>query len=339
MQTQIKGGAGVTNILLSGPPGCGKSNIVEQWSAMHNLEYDLWITGNTDCIDIGGAMIPNFKAQTLDHMNTERIVRPPKEGYDGRVIFLDEIGNCTLETGTALLTPLASRTHEGRNIRDDTFFVAATNREEDNTGSTELSQALKSRFFKMDMLPNAPRWIDWAYSAGIDRRIIGCIHWKNSLLHEFDAESKEFGQANPRAWEQLSTLLHFIEPDEIRFAACEVLGHSTGNAFVGFCELEEQLATMPEILSDPDGCRCPDISVSAHYATVTNIAWWCANEKNEGRKLKVEDVEAIITYVRRMPRNIATFGFDMIDKASDGFANSGAKAYGTFVADFQSYSL
>ena len=56
-------------------------------------------------------------------------------------------------------------------------------------------------------------WREWAIGAGINDKVVGFLSFKRDLLMNFDPASDDLAFATPRAWEMVSNILNYIEPD------------------------------------------------------------------------------------------------------------------------------
>ncbi len=339
--TQESGAPGEhVQLLLTGPPGGGKTSLVFDWADSINYAVDVNHLGNTECVDMGGMWAPNFDTGELMHMNTSRYLGLNiPDDKDGLVVFLDEIGLAQPDVQASILPLVESRMHENRPISNNVVFVGATNRESDNCGVGEIIQSLKARFMEVKMDVDNKKWVTWAMKNGLDRNIVSLINWKGELLNHFDPDQADFGQPNPRSWHKLSAMMKQDTSEEMTlFLATAIVGSGAAGELVGFMRFEDTLATVREILEEPDTAMLPAINISAQYATITNIAYWATEKKRDKSNILGSEAEAIITYLRRMTEALAVFGFKMIDSANDTFSTSTGE-YGRFVVEYQKYGL
>ena len=102
--------------------------------------------------------------------------------------------------------------------------------------------------------------------------------------------------------------------------------------FKGFMEVAPELATMQEILDDPDGAKLPS-EVSAMYAAGANIAFEINEIKKRGEHLEYDFTTSVMTYLNRLPEEYTVATVKLCKASHEDFANS--KAYSKYLVDHQ----
>jgi hypothetical protein len=339
--TQEQGEIGThTVVLLIGDPGVGKNHLVYDYGKSINYYVGAPILlGNMDNLDVGGLYAPDFVADKLKHMITDRFLGNVPDGYDGEIVFLDEIANATAELQTAIQSILDTRMHEGRPVGKNVIFMAACNKPDTGCGGGEMLNSAKARFIPVEVEVDNDRWMKWALDTEIDDRIKGFINYSVGSLHEFNPESEEFGQPNPRAWHKLSSMLSFCKDDTLLPTLSRALvGMTEGMKFAGFCKLDGELATVEEVLDDWETALVTENSFSSQYAIISNIASWLARQKKASVKVSKDDKASITKYLKRMHEPIAVFGLKLLEKASGDFVVNNPE-YADFIVKYSEYDL
>jgi hypothetical protein len=340
MSTQQSGVPGEQNmVLFSGNQGTGKTQIVKAWAKTINYYVHVVLLSGEDPMDNVGMWVPDFKENKLKHLNTDRYLgeQIPK-GYDGMVVFFDEIDKAQVDTQASILSTVEDRMHNNKPIPDNVIFVAAMNPPDSGQGGSKLIHPLLARCYEIVVTPVKDEWISWAIDNELDDRVIGFINFKEGALDSFDPKSKEAGQPNPRSWHKLSALMK-LDPANCmlnRNAAAKV-GRDMGSEFVGFCDMSETLASIEEIKDMPNEAIVPGYNVSGQYAVVSNIAAYVRRLARDKEPLSTDDATAFITYIRRLPEPIAVFGMRLIEKGNKEFTE--CAAYGEFITDYQQYDI
>lgn len=232
-------------VLLEGPHGIGKSQIVESWSKdkkrhMFPLFLSTQETGDLigipteDVVD--GVKVTTWSKPTwLQEMEAKA-----KEGIEC-VLFLDELNRAPLDVRqSALQLVLEGKIHEHSLPRVNgrkTLVVAAINPADDYQVQ-ELDPALLDRFLCLELEVSAPDWLEWARANEVTNSIRDFISEFPNRLHYTPNEGKG---PTPRAWAKLSDLLEGAK--EVRANKAVLfdiikgrLGSEVGAQFFGYYE-------------------------------------------------------------------------------------------------------
>ena len=208
-------------LLLIGPPGIGKTAIMEQAAAECGVGLVAYtITHHTRQSAIGlpeivkrnyggkGMMVTDYTmseivASVYDCMeNTGR-----KEG----ILFIDEI-NCVSETlAPAMLALLQNKTFGSHKIPEGWILVAAGNPPEYNKSVREFDIVTLDRVRKLTIEPDCDIWLKYAGQQNVHQAIISYLSVKKNNFYavENTVDGKFFVTA--RGWEDLSRLLQSYE--------------------------------------------------------------------------------------------------------------------------------
>jgi len=208
-------------LLLIGPPGIGKTAIMEQAAAECGVGLVAYtITHHTRQSAIGlpeivkrnyggkGMMVTDYTmseivASVYDCMeNTGR-----KEG----ILFIDEI-NCVSETlAPAMLALLQNKTFGSHKIPEGWILVAAGNPPEYNKSVREFDIVTLDRVRKLTIEPDCDIWLKYAGQQKVHQAIISYLSVKKNNFYavENTVDGKFFVTA--RGWEDLSRLLQSYE--------------------------------------------------------------------------------------------------------------------------------
>lgn len=232
-------------VLLEGPHGIGKSQIVEQFAknnGMHIFPLFLSTQETGDLIGIpteeiiNGAKVTSWSKPTWLKTMEDKA----KEGIPC-VLFLDELNRAPLDVRqSALQLVLEGKIHEHTLPRVNgrkTFVVAAINPADDYQVQ-ELDPALLDRFLCLELEVSAPDWLDWAREHEIANSIRDFISEFPNRLHYTPNEGKG---PTPRAWAKLSDLLEGAKQTKSNKAILfdivkGRLGSEVGAQFFGYYE-------------------------------------------------------------------------------------------------------
>ncbi len=241
-------------ILIVGPPGVGKSDIVAQACAETGaalLVSHPVVSDPTDYKGLPG--IVNGKAEFLPFGDLRTLISPA-----GRTVcFLDDLGQAPPVVQAAAMQLILARRVNGHTVSDEVTFVAATNRREDKAGVTGILEPVKSRFATIIHLePDLEDWCTWALGHGMPPELVAFIRFRPNLLHDFKPTSDMVNTPCPRTVANAGALLSlgFMDHDVIAGAA----GEGFAAELMAFLKVWRKMPSPAAVLMDPDAGEIPD---------------------------------------------------------------------------------
>ena len=208
-------------ILLMGPPGIGKTQIMEQIAGECDLALVAYtITHHTRQSAIGLPYIREkvYDGQTrsvTEYTMSEIIAsvydRMEASGKREGILFIDEI-NCVSETlAPTMLQFLQVKTFGNQKVPEGWIIVAAGNPPEYNRSVREFDVVTLDRVKVIDVEADYPVWKEYAQQVGIHGSILSYldIHRENFYRMETTVDGKAFVTA--RGWEDLSEIIYAYE--------------------------------------------------------------------------------------------------------------------------------
>ena len=205
-------------ILLMGPPGIGKTQILEQAARECGVAYT--ITHHTRQSAVGLPFIRQVNFAGKDYSVTEYTMseiiasiyeKMEATGLQEGILFIDEI-NCVSETlAPTMLQFLQCKTFGNQAVPAGWVIVAAGNPPEYNKSVRDFDIVTLDRVRRMDIQPDLPAWREYARQVGIHGAILSYLelHPQNFYQINADVEGTQFVTA--RGWEDLSNLLDAYE--------------------------------------------------------------------------------------------------------------------------------
>ena len=202
-------------LFLWGPPGIGKSELVEGITRdLNGTMVDLRL-GQMEPTDIRG--IP-FYNKELGKMDWAEPIDLPSQELAGQypivVLFLDEMNSAAPSVQAAAYQLILNRRIGKYMLPDNVVIVAAGNRESDKGVTFRMPTPLANRFIHQEMRVDFPSWQEWAVNSNIHKDVVGYLSFAKQDLYDFDAKSASRAFATPRSWTFVSQLLDDDDHDD-----------------------------------------------------------------------------------------------------------------------------
>ena len=269
-------------VLITGPPGVGKSDIVAQAARDAGADLILSHPAVADPTDAKGLpwIAPGGDTATfLPFGELAQAIKAEKP----TVWFLDDLGQAPPSVQASFMQLLLARRVNGHVLPDCVTFVAATNRRTDRAGVSGILEPVKSRFGAIVGLEaDLDDWCNWAFGAGMPAELIAFLRFRSDLLSAFAPSADLENCPLPRTWANAGRLLALNLSDSIMHAAlCGAVGDGAATEFEAFRRLYKTLPSIDAILIDPDGSPIPD-KPGTLYAVATALGMR-ANPQTFGR--------------------------------------------------------
>ncbi len=202
-------------LFLWGPPGIGKSELVENIATeMNGYMIDLRLA-QMEPTDLRG--IP-FYNKDLNKMDWAAPVDLPDEElasqYPIVILFLDEMNSAAPSVQAAAYQLTLNRRIGKYRLPDNVVIVAAGNRDSDKGVTYRMPTPLANRFIHQEMKVDFNSWQEWAVLNRIHKDVVGYLSFAKGDLYDFDAKSASRSFATPRSWTFVSQLLDDEEDDD-----------------------------------------------------------------------------------------------------------------------------
>lgn len=208
-------------ILLMGPPGVGKTQIMEQIARECEIGLVSYtITHHTRQSAVGLPFIEKQQFEGKQYSVTEytmseiiaSIYKKMKDtGLREGILFIDEI-NCVSETlAPTMLQFLQCKTFGNQKVPEGWIIVAAGNPPEYNKSVRDFDVVTLDRVRRIDITSDYEAWKEYAREQKIHPAILSYLelHPSNFYRMETDVDGMRFVTA--RGWEDFSNLLYSYE--------------------------------------------------------------------------------------------------------------------------------
>ena len=236
-----------TPVMLWGPPGTGKSQIIAGIAKCHGVPLIDIRLSQMEPTDLRG--VP-FRKGDLVEWSVPALL--PDEGRHGArgILFLDEITSASPTVTAAAYQLILDRRLGEYRVPPGWVIFAAGNRYGDRGVTYVMPTPLANRFTHYEIEPNLDDWVEWAHAAGIDANVIAFLRFRPDLLFEFNPAVSPVAFPSPRSWEYAHRALAKFgdAPDLLLDALQACVGKAAGVEFKAFVDNMGRLPDIDAIL-------------------------------------------------------------------------------------------
>ena len=262
-------------LFLWGPPGIGKSELVEGiTNELGGLMIDLRL-GQMEPTDIRGIPFYNKDSGKMDWAPPVEL--PDEETasqYPIVVLFLDELNSAPPSVQSAAYQLILNRRIGKYILPKNVVMVAAGNRESDKGVTYRMPTPLANRFIHQEMKVDFASYQTWAVLNGIHKDVVGYLSFAKQDLYDFDAKSASRAFATPRSWTFVSQLLDDEDSDDdtLTNLVAGTVGEGLAVKFMAHRKVAGRMPKPEDILSG----KVKDLNVkevSAMYSLVISMCY------------------------------------------------------------------
>jgi len=187
-----------TPVMLWGPPGVGKSQMVVQVGERHDVPVIDVRLSQMAPSDLRG--IPFRVEDTVEWAIPAMLPDAERHGPEG-ILFLDEITSAAPSVSAAAYQLILDRRLGEYQVPQGWAIFAAGNRQGDRGVTYTMPAPLANRFAHFEVESHLDDWVSWAYRHGIDERLIAFLRFRPDLLFDFDPAHNPVAFPSPRSWE------------------------------------------------------------------------------------------------------------------------------------------
>lgn len=252
-------------ILLMGPPGIGKTQIMEQITRECQIGLVSYtITHHTRQSAVGLPFIveEEFAGQnysvtgyTMSEIIASVHRKMKDTGLKEGILFIDEI-NCVSETlAPTMLQFLQCKTFGNQKVPEGWIIVAAGNPPEYNKSVREFDMVTLDRVRRMDIEADFSVWKEYARAQGVSNILLSYLELRPQNFYRVQADVDGMQFVTARGWEDLSGLMDTYEELQIPVTEeviCQYVAHKEiakdVAAYVDLYRKYEDHYDIPEIL-------------------------------------------------------------------------------------------
>lgn len=187
-------------VFIWGPPGIGKSSLVQEFAAQVGLP----------CVSLlGSQLAPEDIIGVPQIVDGTSVFRPPRSiaRSEPYCLFLDELNACSHEVQKAFYSLIHERRIGEYVLPAGSIVIGAGNRAQDSAIVKPMSSALLNRMLHVHLRVSHREWLRWAHGAGIHPLVLEYIQTRPDHLWSQPPKHEE-PFSTPRSWHILSDALH-----------------------------------------------------------------------------------------------------------------------------------
>ena len=286
-----------TPVMLWGPPGVGKSQMVAEVAAKHKVPVIDIRLSQMEPTDLRG--IPFRSGEVVEWAIPAMLPDAVRHGPAG-ILFLDEITSAAPTVSAAAYQLILDRRLGAYRIPDGWAIFAAGNRQGDRGVTFAMPAPLANRFSHFEVDTHLDDWAAWAYTHGIDDRIIAFLRFRPELLFDFDPAHNPVAFPSPRSWEFAHRALQKFgdQTDLLRGALQACVGPAAGIELQAFVD---NLDNMPDIDAILRGDEVPvPREIDLQYAVASALVGRAVRAQNKPGENEIYG--HILEYAGRFPQ-------------------------------------
>jgi len=289
-----------TPVMLWGPPGVGKSQIVAQVAARHDVPVIDIRLSQMEPSDLRG--IPFRVGDRVEWAAPAMLPDAARHGAAG-VLFLDEITSAPPAVSAAAYQLILDRRLGDYRVPPGWAIFAAGNRQGDRGVTYAMPAPLANRFAHFAMEVSLDDWAQWAYGNGIDERLVAFLRFKPELVFDFDPARNAGGEMafpSPRSWEFAHRALQKFadHPELLPAALAACVGQAAGIECAAFIDSLDRLPDLDAICA---GRPVPvPTEIDLQYAVAAALAGRALRAKADPAAAQVWG--NILDYAQRFPQ-------------------------------------
>lgn len=246
-----------TSTMIWGPPGIGKSSIVQQLAQENDRS----------CIDLRLSQLAptDLRGLPVADEGISKWYPPEFLPESGRgILFLDELNMAPPALQGVAQQLILDRQVGSYHLPEDWLVWAAGNRKEDRAAVFDMPSALANRFIHLEVEPEFDAFKAYALETSIHEQILAFLSFRPELLHKLDAQRPAW--PSPRSW-MMASSLHQAGLD-----VAPAIGEAAAAEFSAYVSLYKHLPALEPILAGQGGQTSFPKEPSVRYATVVGLS-------------------------------------------------------------------
>jgi hypothetical protein len=286
-----------TPVMLWGPPGVGKSQIIAGIAARNGVRLVDIRLSQMEPTDLRG--IPFRNGDRVEWSVPVLLPDAARHGDRG-ILFLDEITSAPPTVTAAAYQLILDRRLGEYHVPDGWVIFAAGNRYGDRGVTYVMPSPLANRFTHYEIEAHVEDWVAWAHASGIDERVIAFLRFRPDLLFDFNPAQSPVAFPSPRSWEYAHrALAKFADAPALLADALQAcVGHVAAVEFKAFVDHMDEMPDIDAILRG-EGAQVPP-GIDLQYGVAAALVRRAVRARNLPQANAVYG--NILRYAKRFPQ-------------------------------------
>ena len=245
-----------------GKPGVSKSAQAKAVAKRLNLKFTDVRLAQMSAMDVRGLPVINQANKSTEWYRpdffptAETIVLAKAEGYEGELIFFDELSSAPPAIQAAAYQIILDRATGQYTIPEDPaypiYMAAAGNNLKDGAVVLNMSSALKNRMSHYQVMTDLDGFITYGLESGMDSRVLAFLKFTPDALHAMPTAG-EYAFPTNRTWEMTSNFIKNRSLEDfplLRTAIGGTIGTGTATNFLAHMSIADQLPDIEDVLEN-----------------------------------------------------------------------------------------
>lgn len=287
-----------TPVMLWGPPGVGKSQIIQEIGRHHSAPVIDIRLSQMEPSDLRG--IPFRNEESVEWAVPAMLPNAKRHGAKG-ILFLDEITSAAPTVSAAAYQLILDRRLGEYLVPDGWAIFAAGNRQGDRGVTYSMPAPLANRFSHLDFETHLDDWVLWAYKNDIDERVIAFLRFRPELLFDFDPAHNPVAFPSPRSWEFAHRALQKFEhnSDLLLGSLQACVGPAAGIELKAFVDNLDNLPDIDAITTGDESVPVPKETDLQYAVAAALVGRSIRAQENDDAN---EALGHILNYAGRFPQ-------------------------------------
>lgn len=287
------------NLMLVGPPGCGKTYMVNQVCKELQADLEVFYASTMDPTYITGYPFPKKTADGETNEADFLLYGQMKKLMTATrltVGFWDDFGQASKAVQSSAMNPLQVKIVNGQKLPDCVRWIIATNSKEHGANVQGILEPIKSRMhIILHIVPDLDDFLAYWLAESLPVPIYVYLRNNPSRLFDFKPSQDILPYPCPRAWENAGRMMA-EDPDDniLMFLLAGAVGEADAMGVLQTMEMMKKMVDPELPLKDPNNAPIPDETTV--LLGLIGAMIYRTTKKN---------VKNLLTYARRLPIEFA----------------------------------
>lgn len=233
------------SVFMWGPPGIGKSSVVQEFSDELGME----------CVTLLGTQLaPEDLMGVPTVVNGKTRFQPPELIARDKpyVLFCDELNGSSNDVQKAFYSLILDHRLGDFVLPEGSIVICAGNRSTDSAIVRQMSSALINRVVHVELRASYKDWMDWAVKNDIHPLVLDYLQVRPAQLASLPPKIEQ-PFSTPRSWHMLSDALKAFSEEELTTEMLQVLAYGTltpehATQFIGSAKSQDHRTQLARII-------------------------------------------------------------------------------------------